>query len=230
MRVIAVLALFAAALPALAAPARAERLTVVELFTSQGCSSCPPADALLAELARTEPGLLALDLHVTYWDRGGWKDPFSFAAVTQRQRAFGQSLGLETIYTPQIVVDGRREAVGSDRVGVRRAIQVARAAAGPVVDLSLAPDSDGVRLHAGAGHGRGTLILVGFDRQHSTPVRGGENGGRTLTEVNVVRALGPVGAWAGTPVDLVLKRPEGERVAAILQGADGQILAAVALP
>ena len=225
MRVVLVLALLV-----LAVPARAERLTVVELFTSQGCSSCPPADELLAELARSEPGLLALDLHVTYWDRGGWKDPFSFAAITQRQRAFGHTLGLDTIYTPQIVVDGRREAVGSDRQGVRRAIQAARAAAGPVVELSLAADAGGVRLHAGAGQGRGTLLLVGFDRQHMTPVRGGENGGRTLTEVNVVRAMGPVGAWAGMPVDLVVKRPEGERVAVLLQGDDGKVLAAVALP
>lgn len=230
MRVLTALALLALLLCASAQPVRAERLTVVELFTSQGCSSCPPADALLAELDRTEPGLLALDLHVTYWDRGGWKDPFSFAAVTRRQQAFGRSLGLDTIYTPQIVVNGRREAVGSDRVGVRRAIEAAQAAAGPVVDLGLTAEADGVRLHAGLGTGRGTLILVGFDRQHSTPVRGGENGGRTLNEVNVVRALGPVGFWTGAPVDLVLERPEGERVAAILQAADGQILAAVALP
>ena len=121
------LALFAALCVALAAApvAAAERPIVVELFTSEGCSSCPPADALLAELA-TRPEVLALSFHVDYWDRLGWKDPFSSAAATARQRHYAEILGLGNVYTPQIVVDGRWQAVGSDRGEVEHALDAAR--------------------------------------------------------------------------------------------------------
>src|SRR5438876_198466 len=105
--------------------AAAERPIVVELFTSQGCSSCPPADALLAELA-DRPGILALSFHVDYWDRLGWKDPFSSPAATRRQQRYADLLGLATVYTPQIVVDGKWQAVGSDRAEVERALGSAR--------------------------------------------------------------------------------------------------------
>jgi hypothetical protein len=209
--------------------AMAQRPTVIELYTSQGCSSCPPADALLTELARNDPGLLALDLHVTYWDRLGWKDPFSLPAATQRQQQFSQRLGLDTVYTPQLVVDGRYEAVGSDRDAVRQAIQRARAAAA-TIPLTLTPTPAGVHIHAGAGTGRGTLLLAGFDRQHTTPIGRGENGGRTLTETNVVRSISPAATWSGAGLDLDLPRPEGERVAVVLQSEDGRVIGAAAMP
>ena len=107
-------------------PARAaERPIVVELFTSEGCSSCPPADALLGELA-TRPNVLALSFHVDYWDRLGWKDPFSSPEATARQQHYARLLGLDTVYTPQIVVDGSWEAVGSDQAAVERALDQAR--------------------------------------------------------------------------------------------------------
>src|ERR1700730_15285394 len=98
-----------------------ERPIVVELSTPRGCSSCPPADALLAELAG-RPEVLALSFHVDYWDRLGWKDPFSSAAATERQQRYAERLGLATVDTPQIVVDGRWQAVGSNRAEVERAI------------------------------------------------------------------------------------------------------------
>src|SRR3546814_11008586 len=114
----------AAALSAAMLPLRTEagetRPVVVELFTSQGCSSCPPADALLVELAR-EPGILALSFHVDYWDYIGWEDPFAEAQYTERQRAYVDRLGLRSVYTPQIVIAGRHTALGRNPGGVARA-------------------------------------------------------------------------------------------------------------
>src|SRR3546814_10351162 len=105
------------------------------LFTSQGCSSCPPADALLVELAR-EPGILALSFHVDYWDYIGWEDPFAEAQYTERQRDYVYGLGLRYVYTPQMVIDGRHNAVGSHRGAVTRAIAEAAATA-PAVAVPL---------------------------------------------------------------------------------------------
>ena len=218
--ILAVLAPFAAAA---AEPSRP--LVVVELFTSQGCSSCPPADAVLLELSRTRADVLPLAFHVTYWDRLGWKDPFSLEAATARQRAHGRALGLQTIYTPQAVVAGQAELVGSDRGALLAAIDKAAARAAPV--------SLGVKREAGRAlvEGRGaaegaTLWLVSYDALHKTAVGRGENGGRTLLEANVVRSMQSLGAWSGAEVRLERPVPEGERLAVLVQAADGRIVAA----
>ena len=223
-------ALLAACLLLSAGAAQAERLTVVELFTSQGCSSCPPADALLARLARTDPGVLPLDMHVTYWNRLGWADPFSLPEATQRQRDFSARTRADMVYTPQMVVDGWQQAVGSDPDAVRQALATARARPRETIALSIGPRGDGMAVAVGAGAGRATLILVGFDAEHSTPVRRGENAGRTVTEVNVVRSLTPVGTWTGAPLQLALARPAGQRTAVLMQGEDGHIIGAAVAP
>ncbi len=212
-----------------AGPRQASQPVVVELFTSQSCSSCPPADALLAELARTRPDILALDFHVTYWDRLGWKDPYSLAQATERQRHYSELWGGEGVYTPQLVAGGRHQAVGSDRAEVFAAVAAA-AADGPAAPLRVGRDAAGLVLEAGAGHGAGTLLLVGFDPSHTTRVAGGENGGRTLTEVNIVRSVTAVGPWNGGAVSLHAPQPAGERTVALLQAEDGRLLAAALLP
>ena len=129
----------------------AERPIVVELFTSEGCSSCPPADALLAELA-SRPDVLALSFHVDYWDRLGWKDPFSSAAATDRQRNYANLLRTGTVYTPQIVVDGRWQAVGSDRDEVEQAIGSAHRSEA-MLPVALAFEQGRARITIGAGNG-----------------------------------------------------------------------------
>ena len=137
-----------AALLCASGPVRAE--TVLELFTSQSCSSCPPAEALLAELA-SQPGVLALGLHVDYWDRLGWKDPYSSAGYTARQRRYAALLDDDSIYTPELVVNGRTGVVGSDRRAVASAITASQA--GPQVPLHLTRDGAGLVADAGAGAG-----------------------------------------------------------------------------
>lgn len=210
--------------------AQAERLTVVELFTSQGCSSCPPVDALLAEMARTDPALLPLDMHVTYWDRLGWKDPFSLPEATQRQREVSERMRSDTVYTPQMVVDGWQQAIGSDPGAVRRAVQAARASKRDAVALTVVPNPAGLQVSVGSGAGHGTLVLVGFDPSRTTPVRRGENSGRSLMEVNIVRPIRAIGTWEGRAMEIHAFRPEGERSAVLLQNVDGKVIGVAASP
>ena len=208
-------------------PAWAQHPVVVELFTSEGCSSCPPADALLAEFA-AQPGMLALSYHVDYWDRLGWKDPFSSAAATARQRRYADELGIDTVYTPQIVVDGRWQAVGSDRAAVSQAILAARRAPASLL-VSLAVDQGRARVTVapGLGEAAGAVLLVGFDRSRTDRVARGENAGRTLAHADVVRGIAEIGRFDGKAATFAA--PIGwpaDRLAAIVQAADGRILGA----
>ena len=220
-------ALIGAVQPGLAA----ERPVVVELFTSQGCSSCPPADAMLGELTK-QPGLLPLAFHVDYWNRLGWKDPYSSAAATARQRAYSQALSLSTVYTPQMVIDGRYDAIGSDRGAVARGIASA-AKAPAAVPLHILREGDTLHLSVGAAEkGAGSLWIVGYDHRHTTRIGAGENGGRTLTEFNIVRKFEEVGSWTGAALqlDLALAKLDGaEAVALLLQSPEGAVLGASAL-
>jgi hypothetical protein len=216
-------------LTAAAAPPDAPRRPVVlELFTSEGCSSCPPADALLTELA-TQPDLLPLAFHVTYWDSLGWKDPFSLAAATARQRAYAAALDQDNVYTPELVVDGQRGVVGSDRSAVAAAIDASRRDTAVSATLRLRASPTGLAVDIGGGSGTGTIWLAGFDHQHRTAVGRGENGGRTLLEANIVRSLRQVGTWSGKPLHLDVEPVAGEDTAALLQAPDGRILDAARL-
>jgi hypothetical protein len=224
----ALFALAALLLAAVMPPARAaERPIVVELFTSEGCSSCPPADALLAELA-TRPDVLALSFHVDYWDRQGWKDPFSSPQATARQRQYAWLLGLETVYTPQIVVDGTWEAVGSDRAAVAQALDQARPARA-AVPITLVLDHGQARIEMGADAGAGSaaVLLIGFDRRRVDTVARGENAGRTLAHADVVRGFGLIGSYTGAAGTIKAPAPwQADRIAVLVQAKDGRILGA----
>ena len=204
------------------ASARAgERPIVVELFTSEGCSSCPPADALLAELAN-RPDVLALSFHVDYWDGLGWKDPFSSREATRRQERYRTLLDVATVYTPQIVVDGRWQAVGSDRAEVERALDLARRDRRDIpVALTVDRGNALIKFSAVADAASSSVLLIGFDRRHVDKVKGGENGGRTLAHADVVRGVDEVGSAREIMAPI---RWQCDRVAAVFQAKDGRIL------
>lgn len=171
---------------------------VVELYTSQGCNSCPPADALLGEIAR-QPGVIALSFHVDYWNYLGWHDPFSNKKFTYRQKEYAMALRQTGVYTPQMVVQGRRGEVGSDRRAVVKAIADARKAKpGATIVLE---KIEGNRLRAVVSALNGAkganVYLALFDRRHATKIPRGENEGKTLTNHHVVREWKKLGQLEG---------------------------------
>ncbi len=199
-------------------------VTVVELFTSQGCSSCPPANANAAALA-DRPDLLVLSFGVTYWDYLGWKDSFARPDFTERQRRYEPALGHDGPFTPQIVVDGVRDTVGNDPAAIE-ALIAAQKGAGPAITLA----GSTVRLGAGKASAPADIWLVRYDpRTIAVAVRRGENGGRTLPHRNVVRDLQRIGGWTGAAAEIALPAaPGGLRTAVLVQGeGGGPILAAV---
>jgi hypothetical protein len=203
----------------------AERPVVVELFTSQGCSSCPPANAYLNELSKRPSDVLALAFHVTYWDYLGWKDPFSLQLATDRQARYGRRFG-DGSYTPEIVVDGSSGLVGSDRGDVDQAVAKARANSATLADVRVVTKDGKASIDVGAGQGAARVILVGLDREHVTSIRRGENSGRTMAEANIVRSFRSVAQWSGAPIHLDETLPDGEQVAVILEAPDGRIVGA----
>jgi len=204
---------------------------VVELFTSEGCSSCPPADALLGELAQ-RPDIVPLAFHVDYWDYIGWKDPYASPANTQRQHDYAAALGLHMVYTPQMVVDGRTDVVGSERGDV--AVAIGKAAAAPKLAISIEKDAGGYRVlipaAAPPAGGPATVWLAFFDSEKETRVARGENGGRTLKEYNIVREWRQIGSWNGQTLSLPLPMPaapgQGGCAVIVQSGPVGPILGA----
>jgi hypothetical protein len=165
---------------------------VLELFTSQGCSSCPPADALLGVLAQ-RPGVIALAWHVDYWNRLGWRDNFASREATARQEAYARQLGSE-VFTPALVIDGANVVVGSDRSAVERAINGAIPLPIPV---ALNRTSGGYTADIGAGQGKLRALSILYDTQHETDVGAGENQGERLREYRIVRQADVLAEWPG---------------------------------
>jgi hypothetical protein len=207
--------------------ASAQPLTVVELFTSQGCSSCPPANANLIKV-KDQPGVLALSFNVTYWDYLGWKDTFGRKEFTDRQVTYEPSLGRDGPFTPQVVVNGRSDAVGAAPGEIQRLIASSGRTQGP--ELSLGQGK--VSIGAGTAPGGGADIwLVRYTRGVvEVPVARGENTGRTLPHANVVHALTKLGSWNGAATTLPLPAATGGLSTAVLvqTPGGGPILAAAA--
>jgi hypothetical protein len=208
---------------------------VVELYTSQGCSSCPPADALLAELA-ARYDVVALSLHVDYWDYIGWKDPYGSPMNTDRQRRYAEALSLRYVYTPQIIVDGRANIVGTHRDEVLAEIKKAAGREKPIRIRITTGGGGKVIISAGRAPEVGaTVWLAVYDRGHETEVKRGENAGRTIRNANVVRSFERLGTWTGErleiPLDLAGAAARGRDGCAVIvqEGRYGPILAAAAL-
>jgi hypothetical protein len=187
-------------IPASASNSAKRSPVIVELFTSEGCSSCPPADALLRRLDETQPipgaEVIVLGSHVDYWNYIGWTDRFSTKQLTDRQREYGDSFNLDSVYTPQMVVDGRTELNGADESRVRKTITAA--ANEPKANISLTLDGDsGLQIRIDSlPPAKDPVVLLAVTETHlQSVINKGENGGRTLTHTGVVRdlrVLGPV--------------------------------------
>ena len=217
-------ALGVCAIVAVIRPAHAEPKAVVELFTSQGCSSCPAADKLLGELAR-DPSVIALSLPIDYWDYLGWKDTLADARFSARQKAYSRMRGDRDVYTPQVVVNGAAHAIGSDRARIEGAIKDT-GKAGKVMSLPVKVTLSGKQLTVSVAAGnestpaRGEVWLCAISKAVPISIGRGENRGREVVYHNVVRNLlkvgdfnGSAGSWT-VPLDSVMR--EGIDAAAVL--------------
>jgi hypothetical protein len=193
--------------------------TVVELFTSQGCSSCPPADVFLGELAQRDD-IIALSYHIDYWDYIGWKDTFATPDTTARQRAYGRTLSQRYVYTPQMVISGRSHVVGSQRQAVLAAIDGLSVGSASELRLTATPEG-GLKINIAPGQvSRPAIVwLVEYDRRHTVAIRRGEDRGRTLDYHNVVRSLKRLGHWEGGATEL-----ETDIKASKANGRDGCVV------
>jgi hypothetical protein len=197
---------------------------VVELFQSQGCSSCPPANAALNAVA-DRPGVIAISYAVTYWDRLGWKDRFADPAFTQRQYDYRDALGEERTYTPQVVLNGKRAIVGNGKGELDRAVKASQPVAGvPSIGLQKG------NVQIGAGAGNASVWLIRYDpRTHNVAIGAGENSGRTLPHRNIVREFVKLGRWKGKAASFSLPAAKSEGLRSVIlvqQGNAGPILSA----
>ncbi len=224
-----VLAIAVLATALAAGAARAERIDVIELFTSQGCSSCPPADAVIAEMADRDD-VLTLSFNVDYWDYLGWKDTLASPENTARQKAYAHFRGDRAVYTPQAIVNGMMHAVGSDRMSLKNALQ----STGDKLDkraIEISARREGDEIVVDTGKTRGvlswpkpaTVWMVVYDKARTVKIERGENRGRTITYANVVKRIEPIGTWRGKAASFRAPVPEpGVRCAIFLQEGDGR--------
>jgi len=240
---VAVVALILSCAAWLAQPARAQQPVVIELFTSEGCSSCPPADAMLTKLSHQRNSSLAklilLGEHVEYWNGPGWTDRFSAPTYTQRQYDYVKDFHLATAYTPQIVIDGHLQTSGNDPRTVEQTIlQEAKTPKPAAVSLRfLSPEKLQVVVDNPA-HTKMEVLFAVTEDDLTTNVRGGENGGRTLTHSAVVRELHRLGATSDAKFDKTVNVPDkpdwkkGDLRAIVLvqNPSSGQILGAAEVP
>ena len=217
------------------APAQPQPRGVIELFTSQGCSSCPPADKLAGELAR-DPSLVVLTLPVDYWDYLGWKDTLAMPGHTKRQRAYSKARSDREVYTPQVVVNGAKQVLGSDRQAIDSAIANTRKQAGMLslpVSVSITAEQISISVPAVRETSNGEIWLCPITKAAEVAIGRGENSGQTVTYHNVVRSWVKLGEWTGAARTFKLPRQDvgsADAVAVLVQSgskeAPGNMLGA----
>ena len=224
--------MFALPLASLFTEALADQPTVVELFTSEGCCISPIADALLSELAG-RPGLLALSFHVTYWNRMGWTDPFATESNTLRQRQYNEVLGRDSVYTPQMIINGCWQVTGHRPRAVGEAVAASREVAS-ARRLNIGMEAKDGSLNIAIPHGavshrytgrEARVLLVHYELLRGKSVKAGENRGQRLRHSNVVREVTDLGSWSGSARTLrVPMAPAGHGIAVLVQefDADGR--------
>ncbi len=209
---------------------------VVELFTSQGCSSCPPADELLGELTQN-PDIITLSLNVDYWDYLGWRDTLGSPRHTKRQQAYAANLGSRQIYTPQMMINGHLDVVGSRRKKVFETLEKA-STPGPRIPMTIAESDREIIITVAEGPmpdqvKKATVWVFVTSPKVLVPVERGENRGKNITYHNVVRQMIPAGMWEGKALRITLPKDglglEGERdcIALLQKGTVGKVIGAV---
>ena len=211
---------------ALMMSASSHAATVVELFTSQGCSSCPSADRALAKLAENED-VIALSCHITYWDKRGWKDTLGQEFCTDRQFEYMENFGIPHTYTPQMVVNGRYEGTGSNPFSVHSMMGKAADEQLPEIPATLSGNELKLSLPDRGGGDIVRIILAGFDSSHTEKIGSGENGGKEVTYVNAMTVLENIGLWDGTAVEITysIAKP-AENYVVLLQHGGGALAGA----
>lgn len=206
---------------------------LVELYTSQGCSSCPPADALMAQLV-ADPNVIALSLHVDYWDYIGWKDTFGNPAFTKRQKAYAHAIGSRTIYTPQMIVAGDDRVEGNDPM---KLAQTVRRHSGVISPVSLKIERSGSKVLIRATtdatlHAKARVQVVRYIPEEMVSIGRGENAGRDVIYRNVVTQWDDVGSWSGTaPLEIEADAAGAAPVVVIVQSeGPAGVLAVARLP
>lgn len=239
-RILSLLGMGCAAVFAVVPACAGEPRALIELFTSQGCSSCPPADKLLGEFSK-DSSLVALSLPINYWDYLGWKDTLALPGHAARQRAYAHGRGDREVYTPQVVVNGLLHALGSDKAAIEQAITKSRSDPETLsvpVRMSLSGDKITVSVPAGPERAKGDVWFCGVLRVAPVTIGRGENRGRTVTYHNVVRGWQKLGEWTGSAgawtISLAdLKRGVNEAAVIVQESHDGdpgRVLGAALIP
>jgi hypothetical protein len=211
-------------------PVQADSPVVVELYTSQGCSSCPPADAMFRELAERED-VIALSMHVDYWDYIGWKDEFADPQHAARQRNYARVAGRRSIYTPQMIVNGQTDIEGAKPMKLSEALMAHSKKPSMSVDLARAGDQIAVSAQASGSASDYVVYSMRYQPLRQARITRGENAGHTLSYANVVEGLQIVGQWNGvTPLSMAFNAPGAAPVVVLIQdGPAGRIVGAAVL-